>query len=418
MLFSRGSWSIVGIRKTTLDTFRASLEDANTMLGVSQLMAATKAKVDGIPTYGINPFEFPRLDEDLLDCTGLMEQIEKEDIKPDNWSDYYGIGDSFSLHDDQYGFWLVLNEDEDTSDPKSKAEGLAYKEANKPFKFLSKTEKGLIETSVTAAALPSRSQFPVLIDFNSETVYIASANVEQVGYAVALINSLGGETFNLAWSFDSSDWPQRFLFAVNDENRFSTEMATRAEELSRFDPSEVEKLDDRMMESIVSTFFSLSELETGQWVGLKTPARIRLYKPSDPVSVSNPSVAFSITQKFDGGQISGASTVFQNLESRFTKKGEERQVRIDLFTLDVNDNMNLTDAGAALLRGFDLPSFKKDIKKAIKDRESNMNIYEYWKEWLSGMKTSINIFVDNVTETLKIDKQKYGLKPYKTESEE
>src|SRR5208337_4814038 len=173
---------------------------------------------------------------------------------------------------------------------------------------------------------------------------------------------------------------------------------------------------DKVLENIVANYFSMSELETGLWAGLFTPARIRLCKTGDPLSASSPSTAFSVLHEFGKSEVAGAAVVFQNLDSRFNKKGEEKPFRTDLFTIDVNDNINLTDAGAAMLRGFDLPRFKREMKKAAKGR--SLTIGDYWKEWLSAMKTAVNTFEDNVTETLKIDRKKFGLKPYEGELHE
>ncbi len=422
MLFSRGVWSVFGIRKTSLDAFKSSLNDPQKLASVSQLVASVRTKFSSAPSYGINPYGEPRKDEEAInqnDLKQLAEQIEKEAIDPAFWADYFGSENiQFALGDNQFGFWLVINDYEDVTDPKSKQEAHAYRDASKPFKFLSKDEKKAIEASVVASAVLARKQFPVLVDFNSELVFVASGSVDEVSLVRNMIANLGGEDFSLAWQFGSYDWPSRFLAAVKDGNKFSSEMADRADELSRFRPEEIEKLDDKMMESIVSTYFSVAELDTGLWAGLTTPARIRLFKSSDPISASNPSTAFSVLQEFNTTALpNAASVVFQSLESRFTKKGDEKQVRVDLFTIDVNDNVNLTDAGAAMLRGFDIPPFKRGMKRALKS-EGQIPIGRFWKTWLSDMKTAINYFVDNVTETLKIDKQGYGLKPFAEAKEE
>lgn len=424
MLFGRGVWSIFGIRKTSGDKFIAGLSDRVKLYKLSQFKASILTRQDSIASFGINPFADPRKDETKPFAPETFPMLLSEDLSVvalEELSANYGAGfEEYSLGDGQYGFWVVINDFEDVTDPKSKQEAFAYKETGKPFKFLSKEEKKLIESNIKASAVCSRTQFPVLVDFNSETVYAASGNAEQVGLVRTLIASLGGEDFSLAWQFDGYDWPSRFLKTINDEMRdtYRSAMATRAEELSRFRPEEVEKLDDRMMEGVVSSYFAMTELETGKWAGLTTPARVRLFKASDPATASNPSVAFSLMQEFTDGQIAAAGVVFQSLDSKFNKKTEDEvQYRSDLFTIDVNDNVNLTDAGAAMLRGFDLPRFKKEMKKFLKEK-GTISILDFWKEWLSATKTACNMFVDNVTETLKIDKQKYGLKPYESESAE
>ena len=42
-----------------------------------------------------------------------------------------------------------------------------------------------------------------------------------------------------------------------------------------------------MMESIVSGYFAMSELDTGKWAGLSTPAKIRLFAASEPSAESD-----------------------------------------------------------------------------------------------------------------------------------
>ena len=52
--------------------------------------------------------------------------------------------------------------------------------------------------------------------------------------------------------------------------------------------------------------------------------------------------------------------VFQNLDSKFGQRtDEEVKFRADLFTIDINDKANISDAGAAALRGFDIPQYRK-----------------------------------------------------------
>jgi hypothetical protein len=160
----------------------------------------------------------------------------------------------------------------------------------------------------------------------------------------------------------------------------------------------------------------MSELETGQWAGLSTPAKIKLFTESAPSSEADVSTAFTLLNLVVSAEVVSASVVFQRLDSKFTKKDEEKQYRTDLFTIDINDKVNITDAGCASLRGFDLPQYKKDMKRHGKDRGS-LGIRDYWFEWLIAMKEAVLIFSDNVTETLQIDKN-LGMLPYTEEAAE
>src|ERR1700676_5492124 len=128
-MFARGSWAIFGIKSDSEAAFVKSLDDfivpadkVGSITGsINQAAAVQKAKNDNIPTYGINHYDFPRLDgrDALSDITS----------------------DAFKLSDYVYGFWFCLNGFEDVTDPKSKQEALAYEHFGKPFKFLKKEEK-------------------------------------------------------------------------------------------------------------------------------------------------------------------------------------------------------------------------------------------------------------------------------------
>jgi hypothetical protein len=270
---------------------------------------------------------------------------------------------------------------------------------------------------VKATAVASRRQFPVLIDFVNERVYALTTSEEEIGFLRQLLEQLGAETFNLSWQFGGYDWTTKFLNIVQKENKFVREMTSRADDLRRFRPDEIEKLEDKLMESIVSGYFAMSELETGKWAGLSTPAKIRLFAASEPSSEASVSTAFTLLSLTSEASVASAAIVFQSLDSKFNKKtDEEKQFRTDLFTIDINDKVNISDAGAAALRGFDLPQYKKDMKRHGKDRGS-LGIRDYWFEWLIAMKEAVHIFIDNVTETLQIDKD-LGLLPYTQEQEE
>src|SRR5271154_1745354 len=110
-MFARGSWAIFGVRSDTEDAFSQSLDN---FVNVSEASAVNKAKGDALPTNGINPFDFPRLDESTGDESSSAPLID---------------ANSFRLGDHVYGFWFCLNGFEDVTDPKSKQEALAYEHA-------------------------------------------------------------------------------------------------------------------------------------------------------------------------------------------------------------------------------------------------------------------------------------------------
>jgi hypothetical protein len=420
MLFGRGNWAVFGIEPTTMENFQKALSDPLTIFEVSQLAASITTKFQDKPTTGITPYGSPRLDEKLTD-TAVITDVSDLLTKLDDGGDvdageldlitqnlaYVGSEDDFSLGNSTYAFWFVSNEYEDPTDPNSKKEELSYADMERPFKFLIKEEKKSIEERVTATAILNRSQFPVLVDFQHGRVYAASSNVDAVIAVQELLTSLGAKTFPLVWDFEYPTWPSDFLNRISKDTNFKAEMKTRAEELSRLRPDEIEKLEDRAMEKVVANYFAITELDNEIWVALSTPARIRLHKPIDPVGVSNPSVAFELLNMSNDAEVATAAVVFQELVIKQTKTGE-KMYRNDLFTIDINDKANLQDAGAAMLRGFDLPQFKKEIKTTIKAK-GKIAIKDFWYMWLDGIHTSILTFTDNLTNVLEIDKAKYGL---------
>jgi hypothetical protein len=391
-MFGRGNWAVFGIKQSTEQAVIDGLDNSHDL---SQEIAVAKAKKEKIPTFGINPFANPRADEDskLADPTNA----------------------DFKLGDHAYAFWLCTNDQKDVTHAGSKKEQIAYDEMGKPFKFLNKDEKKAVEETVTSTAVVERKQFPVLVNFTTERVYVEASAEGDVEIAQNVIQELGGETFSVVWQFGGYDWATKFLNIVNEKTKFVNEMAERAEELQRFRKDEIEKMDDKMMESIVSNYYALSELDTGQWCGLTTPARIRLYRPADPIGTAGASLTFSLLRLSDDSEVAASAIVIQSLDSKITKKGDEKQVRKDLFTLDLNDNINLLEVGAGLLRGFDLPGFKKIIKTAAKAQTGPLEIAYYWSQWLIEMEGAVEMFVDNVAETLGLDKKKFGLRVFAEE---
>jgi len=416
MLFGRGQWAVFGIEANTIEKFQKALSDPITVFEVSQLAASITTKFQDRPQTGINPFGNPRLDEKLTDTeviSEISELLKQMDDDPDylvseaditlvkNNLQFIGGEEDYSLGNSKYGFWMVSNEYEDPTDPNSKKEQISYSDIERPFKFLNKDER------VAATSILNRSQFPVMVDFQHGRVYVASSNVDEVTAVGELLVKLGAKTFPLVWDFGSSNWPTQFLNTVSKETHFSGEMKERAEQLAKLPADLIEKLEDKQMEKIVNTFFALAKLDSEVWVGLTTPAKIRIHKPIDAVGVSNPSVAFSLLNMSNDAEVATASVVFQEVIIKQTKLGE-KLYRNDLFTIDINDNVNLQEAGAAMLRGFDLPQFKREVKTTIKAK-GRMSVRDFWSMWLQGVHDSVLGFIDNVTDALGLDKDKCGL---------
>ena len=426
MLFGRGQWAVFGVEPDSLDAFQKGLSTQLDTFMMSQLASSIITKFQNTPTVGINPYSGPRLDEKLTDTDVISKvaeflALDEEALRQggaitDSLSDYFGSEADFSLGNNKYAMWIVFNEHDDLTDPSSKKEQVAYDNMERPFKFLGKEEKKSVEDTVTAQGVISRHQFPVYVDFQHGYVYAGTANAEEILVVRSILAKAGAKTFSLRWDFGTFNWPQLFLNKMFDETHFAAEMKTRADELTRFRPDEIEKLEDKQMEKIVSNFFALAELDNELWVGLTTPARVRIHKISDPVSTSNPSLAFSLMHMTDDAEVSAASIVFQEVRVKTNKAGDEKTYRNDLYSFDINDNLCSQDSGAALLRGFDLPQFKRDIKVTIKAK-GRAEIKDFWYMWLQGMHDAVLYFVDNITSVLEIDKQKYGLVPFEDDGE-
>src|SRR4029079_14107923 len=130
--------------------------------------------------------------------------------------------------------------------------------------------------------------------------------------------------------------------------------------------SEIEKLEDRELESIVANYFSMTQLPSDLWIGISGPAQIRLHDASPPIGVKAPTTATTLLNMTSDAKIISGAITFQELVSMTSKKGGEYTFRKGLFCIDLNDRINLTDVGAAMMRGFDLSAFRKDILREIR----------------------------------------------------
>jgi hypothetical protein len=422
-MFGRSNFAIVGLEPESLTNFQVNLNNKLALLQQSQYAASIVNRALGETTVGINPFGSPRKDETVVKGESaetpndgvllLMTTPEGEErvLDPailEEATKYFGASeDEYSLGNGKYGFWVVINDQKDISHPASKKEQQAYSTFARPFKYLGKEDKGAVEAAVQVTAVTKRDQFPVIADFQHGRVYIEATSPDSIMAAREILSLLGATTFGLRWDFKTPTWITEFFSYIQENTHFTTEMQTRAEELTRFRPDEVMKLDDKMMEKIVTNFFSLSELGTGLWAGLSTPSRIKLHTTGEPISTSGVSSAFELLHKYDDAVVISAPVVFQELAVYTNKQGVEKQARYDLFTIDINDGINQQEVGAAMLKGFDLPRFKREVKKAMKVK-NELTVAEFWSMWVQGMHDAILTFIENMTEALELEKG-YGL---------
>ncbi len=426
-MFGRGNWAIVGLVKESLESFSISLADPARMAVASQLAAAAVARYFGSDAIGINPYSAPRLDEEQELGTELETELARHAIAeqedgagtplPAEIVEGAGYGrgaETFQIHPQLpwFGLWAVANEWKKASDLPSIKEQRSYVLLERPYKFLQSTDKRTIDDKTLDATAVCRTQVPVLLDFHHGRVYIESTNKKQIHAVIVSLSRLGAEIVPVAWNYPMPNWPEVILNRLHEHTQFRDEFAKRAEEAKRFKDSEIEKLEDRDMEAIVSKFFSMTELPSGLWAGISGPSRIRLHEATPPVAVRNPAVATTLLDMTaDAAIVTGAITI-QECISVTTKSGAERNIRRDIARFDLNDRINLTEVGAALLRGFDMASHKKDVLREIRETRQVPAIPQFWGAWLHQLSNAVRTIEDSFREVLELaGDQQAGIVP-------
>ena len=364
-MFGRGNWAIMGLAKESLDAFKMNLEDRMRMITVSQLAASAITRHMNTDTLGINPFSAPRLDEQqsiTLDharqlaqyATTKPEQRAEQELLPELVAhEGYAFGpEQFQIHPgmDWFGFWAVANQWKDISDVATIKEHHSYQALDRPYKFLQSTDKKNVDKEVSGTTTAVRKQFPVLLDFNEGRLYIENTNQKTLYLIKETLRQLGAEIVAVGWIYSRPDWPSEILNRLHESSQYVSDFQKRADETTRFRAKEIEKLDDRELESIVSNYFSMSHLANDLWVGISTPATVRLHLTSQPIAVKAPASATTLLQVTNDARVFSGSITFQDRITVESKKGGEITFRKDIVDVLINDQINLTDAGAAMLR--------------------------------------------------------------------
>lgn len=432
-MFGRGAWAVFGLGKESLETFRTILEDRNIMVTASQLAAAAITRYSKADTIGVNPFNGPRLDEEHP----LDPAFEPElagyagadlDQRAATLADEilncggYGVTEAqFRIHPTMpwYGLWAVVNEWKDVSDVASVREQSSYRLLERPYKFLPATDKKTVEEATFGITAAIRKQIPVLLDFNEGRLYIENTNKKQIYTVTVILRRLGLDVIQVAWNYPRPNWPATILNKLYENTQYQSDFQRRAEEATRFRSSEIVKLEDREVENIVSNFFSMTQLNTDLWVGISGPAQVRLHSASPPIGVRAATSATTLLGMTDDSTIfSGALTV-QEIVSGTSKKGVEYMFRKDVLRIDLNDRMNITEIGAAMMRGFDIPAFRKDILRDIKYTKNVPSIDQFWGMWLHEMSNSLRMVEMTFREVLELDgSEEAGILPMQTSTAE
>jgi hypothetical protein len=401
------------------------------MIAVSQLAASAVTRHIKVDALGINPFSVPRLDEqhdislehqqELARYAGSSQEARANDSLPEEIlnSESYGFGEqNFELHSSLpwYGLWAVSNQWKDVSDLPSVKEQHSYSVLERPYKFLQATDKNTVDQEIHGITAATRKQLPVLLDFNEGRAYIENSSKKAIQAVTELLKQMGVETIAVGWTYSHPNWPAEILNKLHDGTQYQSDFVKRADEATRFRPKEIEKLEDKEVESIVANYFSMTQLPSELWAGIATPAQIRLHAAaSQPIVVKAPTSATTLLGMTNDAHILSGSLTFQERVTYMNKKGEERTFRKDTLSIDVNDQINLTDVGAAMLRGFNIPAFKKEIQREIRQTKQVPSIDQFWSTWLHQMSNAVRTIEASFREILDIDgEEKAGILPMQT----
>jgi len=426
-MFGRGSWAILGLAKESLEAFRTNLEDRTIMVASSQMAASAVTRHLNSDTLGINPFSAPRLDEEhgvsleqqqeLARFATTEEEARAKLELPAEILDCAGYGfgaEQFQIHSSMpwYGLWAVSNEWKDVSDLASIKEQRAYVLLDRPYKFLQTTDKSSVDQDALGVTAAVRKQFPVLLDFNDGRVYIENSNKNLIPLVTERLRQLGAGIISVAWTYRQPNWPSEILTKLYEGTQYQSDFQKRADEATRFKASEIEKLEDRELESIVANYFSMTQMPSDLWVGISGPAQVRLHDASPPIGVKAPTTATTLLNMTDDAKVISGAITFQERVTFLSKSGEERTFRKELLSIDVNDRINFTDVGAAMLRGFDIPSFRKDIQREIRQTKQVPSIEQFWSSWLHEMSNAVRTIEGTFRELLDIEgSQEAGILP-------
>jgi hypothetical protein len=433
-MFGRGTWAIIGLAKESLETFRTSLEDRTVMAACSQMAASAVTRHFRSDALGINPFRAPRLDEDhpvavehqeALAQFAITEHEEGSDhTLPAEVLDCAGYGftvERFLLHPTMpwYGLWAVSNEWKDVGDLASIKEQRSYVLLERPYRFLQAIDKKTVDQDALGVTAAVRKQVPVLLDFNEGRAYIESSNKTLIYSIVVRLQQLGAVIVPVAWTYGHSNWTAEILNRLYEATQYQADFDKRADEAARFRAKEIEKLEDRELEAIVANYFSMTRLASDLWAGISGPAQVRLHDTSPPIGAKAPTTATTLLRMTNDAKVLSGAITFQERVSFTGKDGGERTFRRDLLRLAVDDRINLTDVGAAMLRGFDLPSLRKDIQREIRQTRQVPSIEQFWGNWLHELSNAVRTIEAAFREVLDIDgNQEAGILPVKAPATE
>jgi len=398
------------------------------------MAAAAVTRHFNADSVGINPFSSPRLDEEhaldsehqheLAKYATLEQESRVSQVLSPEILDCQGYGctlEQFQLHSEVpwFGLWAVANEWKDVSDLASIKEHRSYNLLERPYKFLQTTDKTTIDQEALGVTAPVRKQVPVLVDFNEGRIYIESSNKKVIEAITERLRQLGADLVSVAWTYPLPNWPAAILDKLYEGSDYQADFKKRADEATRFKSNEIEKLEDKELEGIVKNYFSMTHLPSDVWVGISGPAQVRLHDASPPLGVKAPTSATTLLHVTNDAKVVSGAITFQERVTYISKQGEERTFRKDLICVDLNDKINFTDVGAAMLRGFDVPAFRKDIQREIRQTKQVPSIQQFWSNWLQELSNAVRTMESAFRELLELDgNQQAGVLPMRSPQSE
>ena len=192
----------------------------------------------------------------------------------------------------------------------------------------------------------------------------------------------------------------------------------RAEEATRFKAKEIEKLEDRELEVHRRELFfddAIGERSLGRHLRPRAGPAARHQSAYRREGADDRDHA---TQHDDDAKVFRAPSPFRSCVD-YEQEGWGIHVPQGPLCIDLNDRINLTDVGAAMMRGFDLPSFRKDILREIRQTKDVPSIEQFWGSWLHELSNAMRTIEATFREILDIDgNQEAGILPMRVAAKE
>lgn len=77
----------------------------------------------------------------------------------------------------------------------------------------------------------------------------------------------------------------------------------------------------------------------------------------------------------------------------------------DIVRFDLNDRINLTDIGVAILRSFDMASYKKDVLHEIRKTRQVPAIPQFWRAWLHQLSCAVRTIEESLPRSARTRRQ-------------